>query len=536
MATPDGIAGAGEPDDFEENHGPTSDDVEITPGIGAYGMFRYMDYTTWHAIGEFVDNSIASWELHRSKLDRVDEAGSELEIRISLDPADGGELRIWDNAAGISETDYARAFKPAERPTDLTSLARYGMGMKTAACWFSDHWRVSSSALGEPVERILEFDVAKIIDNDQKHLRPDKRRAEADEHWTEIVLWDLQHLPMGRSVGKIKDYLSQMYRRFLTDGVSIYWNDEPLKHQPRPVLVAPYHKDGPLGRKRTWQRTFDLKLPHGELVSGRACLFEVGKQSEAGLHLFWHRRLIKGNLEDFYRPNEIFQFAGSFRVQRLLVELDLDEFNPTVDKTDFTWNKNGSSERDLLLALKHELSKQSMPFLDQADNHRARDLDSGTQKAAAKAAREIAETIARKAPEELTRQVLRAEDPSEQELPRRAGAKVEETVTLDLEVNGTKWHVDIELSNRIKDRNQLLQITEQPSAGVKGSRRLGIRLSLSNPFTIRFAVDSRSIALLVRMAAGLALAEIAAREAGATGQGTVRRNLNELMLNVLADS
>jgi len=367
-------------------------------------------------------------------------------------------------------------------------------------------------------------------------LHPEKRKAKADEHWTEVVLWDLQHLPARRSVGKIKDYLSQMYRRFLTDGVSIYWNDVPLSHKPRSVLVAPYHKDGPSGRKRTWERTFDLKLPRGEIVSGKACLFEVGKQAEAGLHLFWHRRLIKGNLEDFYRPNEIFQFAGSYRVQRLLVELDLDQFSPTVDKTDFTWNTNGSSERDLLLALKKELSKQSMPFLDQADNHRARDLDNGTQRAATKAAKEIAETLASKAAEELTRQVLRADDPAEQELPRRVGAKGEETVQLDLEVNRTKWHIDIELSNRIMDRNQLLQITEQPSAGAKGSRRLGIRLSLINPFTVRYAVDPRSIALLVRMAAGLALAEIVAREAGATGQGTVRRNLNELMLNVLADS
>jgi hypothetical protein len=520
----------------DEDDSRTADEVEITPGVGAYGMFRYMDYTTWHAIGEFVDNSIASWELHRSKLARADGADSALEIRISLDPTDGGELRIWDNAAGISEVDYARAFKPAERPTDLTSLARYGMGMKTAACWFSDHWRVSSSALGEPVERILEFDVARIIDDDQKWLRPGRRKAAANTHWTEVVLWDLQHLPMGRSVGKIKEYLSQMYRRFLTDGVSIYWNDELLKHKPRPVLVAPYHKDGPSGRKRTWARTFDLTLPHGEVVPGKACLFEVGKQSEAGLHLFWHRRLIKGNLEDFYRPTEIFSFAGSFRVQRLLVELDLDAFSPTVDKTDFIWKKDGSTERELLLALKRELGRQSMPFLDQADNHRARDLDSGTQKAAAKAAKAIAETLTSKAADELTRQVLRPDDPPDEGLPRRVGVRPEETVQLDLEVNGTKWHIDIELSNRIQDRNKLLQITEQSRAGAKGSRKLGIRLSLIHPFTIRHAVDSRSVSLLVRVAAGLALAEIVAREAGATGQGTVRRNLNELMLNVLADS
>jgi hypothetical protein len=168
--------------------------VEIRPGVGALGMFKFMGYTPWYAIGEFVDNSVASWQQHAKALEKAGGGRHSLRIRINLDPTDGGELRVWDDAAGIAASDFLRAFKPAERPPDQNYLSRYGMGMKTAACWFSDHWRVSSTALGEAVERTVEFDIPELIQLGRERIEAVSRPAPPDEHWTELVLWELNQM------------------------------------------------------------------------------------------------------------------------------------------------------------------------------------------------------------------------------------------------------------------------------------------------------------------------------------------------------
>jgi hypothetical protein len=36
--------------------------VDITPGVGVYAMFRSFNYKPWLALGEFLDNSISSYQ------------------------------------------------------------------------------------------------------------------------------------------------------------------------------------------------------------------------------------------------------------------------------------------------------------------------------------------------------------------------------------------------------------------------------------------------------------------------------------------
>lgn len=510
-------------------------EIEIRPGIGTLEMFRYMDYKPWYAIGEFVDNSIASWQQHRRALQKADGKDFVLEIRIELDQSDSGELRIWDNAAGISTKDYARAFRPADRPPDQSHLARYGMGMKTAACWFSDKWSVTTTALGEDVERTLRFDIPRIVKSGIERLEPTMKRADPNDHWTELVLRDLNSVPVKRTVGKIKDYLGQMYRRFLASGeVAIYWNNDPVKYQERSVLIAPHHSETNGSKKHRWEKEFELSLPKGEKVRGRSLLFERGEQAAAGLHLFWRQRLIKGSLESKYSPPEIFGQGNTFRQQRLLVELDLDAFSPTVDKTDFVWGNKNSTEAELLQALKRELDRAPLKMLDQAENFRANKPDKDTKKAAKVAAEKTAQAISDRAGEEITDQVNRT-PPKDDSLPLPIAAPLVGESTLDLVVGGAKWRIAIELSDDGVHRSRLLEISEKPSVQSNGTRRLGIRVALHNPFVVQFASDDRSVAVLLRLLAALALAEVTARSAGVKSAGEIRRNFNDLVTNVLAE-
>jgi len=93
-------------------------------------------------MAEFVDNALESFMRHREELQRVNGAKYRLVVAIEYDPRDGGRITIRDNAAGIYESEYTRAFRPAEIPLDRSGLAEFGMGMKSAACWFVRDWTV----------------------------------------------------------------------------------------------------------------------------------------------------------------------------------------------------------------------------------------------------------------------------------------------------------------------------------------------------------------------------------------------------------
>ena len=71
--------------------------------------------------------------------------------------------QIRDNAAGISRSAYSRAFRPAALPPDRSGLAEFGMGMKSAACWFAPRWTVRTAALGEGVARTIRLDAMSSI-------------------------------------------------------------------------------------------------------------------------------------------------------------------------------------------------------------------------------------------------------------------------------------------------------------------------------------------------------------------------------------
>src|SRR5207245_1485734 len=102
------------------------------------------------------------------------------------DATGSGRIVIRDNAAGIDTTNYQRAFRTADPPPDTKGLAQFGVGMKSAACWFAQKWTVRTTALGEEIERSIEFDVKTIVDNQLERLKPKTRRVPRNSHYTEI--------------------------------------------------------------------------------------------------------------------------------------------------------------------------------------------------------------------------------------------------------------------------------------------------------------------------------------------------------------
>src|SRR5262249_23224132 len=127
--------------------------VNIRPGVSVLSILRHLNYRPWFALAEFVDNAIQSYQQNLNELKRISGAGFALRVHIEFDSASDGRIVVRDNAAGIAQRDFARAFRPAAIPPDRTGLGEFGMGMKSAACWFAPDWYVRTSALGEPTEK-----------------------------------------------------------------------------------------------------------------------------------------------------------------------------------------------------------------------------------------------------------------------------------------------------------------------------------------------------------------------------------------------
>ena len=136
--------------------------VSIRPQVTMLSVLKYVEYEIWFALAEFIDNAIDSYLKNEALIKSIEGPSFRLQIKIEINEFEN-KITIRDNAAGIAESDYSRAFRTAEIPPDNSGLSEFGMGMKSAACWFSDKWRVTSTAIGEHSEKKVFFDLKEIF-------------------------------------------------------------------------------------------------------------------------------------------------------------------------------------------------------------------------------------------------------------------------------------------------------------------------------------------------------------------------------------
>ncbi|MFC2026409.1 ATP-binding protein [Chloroflexota bacterium] len=518
--------------------------VNIQPDVGILSVLRHLNYRPWFALAEFVDNSLQSFIEHRDELERVDGAGTKLHVEITIDTSNNGVITIRDNAAGIYTHEYERAFRPAEPPPDISGLSEFGIGMKSAACWFCPKFTVRSSALGENVERTVMFDIEDIVDRKSKTLPIRVTTVPSEHHYTEVVLANLHRPPLGRTIGKIKEHLESIYRVFIREGIlTIRFRssgiDELLEYEEPEILVAP--PDEWLLERRNlpvdpinWRKEIKFDFGMGLTVSGFAGLRSKGSTSKAGFALFRRKRLIEGSGEDSYRPQSIFGASTTGVYQRLVGELQLEGFEISHTKDGFRWDDN---EEPFLELLREELNSTPIPLLDQARHasydaiHATEDKES-VYMAILDAVKDTADVLKESAAQVLEEQI-EAEPETEgppQSLPDTTQSW-NELFCLDLQ--GTQWEVAVEVTND-PAVGEWVSIFDSGSLGPRttrqGTRRLGVRLSIAHPFMTRFVgADLDRLKPFVRLAAAIGLAEITASEAGARLAGEVRRNVNQLL-------
>lgn len=509
-----------------------SDSIYIRPRVGMYTAFARLNYKPWFALAEFVDNSVQSFLARR---DSLAAAGHDGPLIIDID-LDDNELTITDRAGGIAWKDFPRAFSPAAPPDDPSGLSEFGLGMKAAACWFSRRWSVRTSALGEPLERTVQFDIPRISKEGLEDLPIETRPARESDHFTVVSMRDLRVRPHGRTLAKIKEHLSSIYRVLMHENVvklrvTSGGRTEDLRYEPPELLNAPYHRT-PKGAPLVWRKDFSVDF-HDRKVTGWAGIMKVGSHSKAGFSVFRRRRLIEGSVGETYKPQRIFGSPNSFASQRVIGELFVEGFDVTHTKDGIQWH---GYEDEVLEAIYQQLETPQLPLLDQAAGYRARKtadtlgLDFGA---------EAVNSTANALPAATAQAVMVAQPISEDvppvslEMPPAPPSAVlqEREVSLQVERDGKPWHVLLQL---VRDASKPFFVASTETR--EGVDTLLVQVNLDHEFSVAYINDNEAaLQPLLRLIAAFALGEKLARNSGVRNASAIRANANELLRGFVPD-
>jgi Histidine kinase-, DNA gyrase B-, and HSP90-like ATPase len=150
------------PSDAENAEPNRSLIADFDIGPSSIMAYRRLNYTLWYALAEFIDNTTQSRDNYSDVIDPVlKDEGSPLRIDINYNPTERS-ITLIDNSIGMSYDRLVAGLKIAHPTVDTCGRSRYGMGMKTAACWIGKDWHVrtcawqsSSSRSGKTVNLVV---------------------------------------------------------------------------------------------------------------------------------------------------------------------------------------------------------------------------------------------------------------------------------------------------------------------------------------------------------------------------------------------
>jgi hypothetical protein len=246
------------------------------------------------------------------------------------------------------------------------------------------------------------------------------------------------------------------------------------------------------------------------------------KRSYTALNLFWHKRLILGNVGENHRPVELFGAGNSFETGRLCVELYLDEYEPTVDKMGFKFQDNEATLEEIIDALKISASQ----ILRQAREYREPKVDIEELPPDVGPIIMVPGTTVVVDPVKPTATdpypAPKADAPSGVAIPR-------EVTKVALVIDGVAWEIVVRLGLG-PGENIFVNIEEKRSESIDDPQQLFVTLGMEHPFVVNYWTDDRSVQkFIIIMASAIGFGEIAARRAGAKFPSYVRNNIDQFL-------
>lgn len=335
--------------------------------------YKRLAYRIWFALAEFVDNSTQAYLNNQKVLDIVyEEEQRNLSVHIYYHKGTNIKddfFEIIDNSMGMSFEELEKAFQIGLPPNDNSGRSRYGLGMKTASFWLGDEWTITTKKLGEAKEYSITLNIETIADGNLALDIQDKD-AEINEHYTIIKVSNLRRRFKGMTIGKIKSYLSSIYRFDVSsDMLDLFWNDEKLGWSGYSDDDFVKNSEG-----QPYKRDFEFEID-GKNVTGWAGVLSNGSRSKGGFALVQGNRVIQSP-PNGYKPETIFgeQEGGINNLvnQRLVGELFLEGFEVSHTKDNILWEGTQMDDLDdAILEQIGDLRKVANEFRKNAVDERA---------------------------------------------------------------------------------------------------------------------------------------------------------------------
>jgi hypothetical protein len=263
------------------------EETDFNVGPRAIDAYSRLSYTMWHALAEFIDNSTQSRKNYESIIDEVlKQEGTPLIVEINHNRLTR-EITIRDNSIGMTKSDLIEALRLAQPTKDSKGRSKYGLGMKTAACWIGRRWSVVTCEWGSSEEWTAEVDVDGIAHHGKKiPLR--RKDVDSSEHYTKIIISELHRNIQKRTEETIRSYLGSMYRIDIqSEKLKIYYNNEEVG--------APDHYEmdtDPEGKPM--RRDILPREIGGKKIKGWIGILKKGGRKYGGFSLFQNDRQIQG--------------------------------------------------------------------------------------------------------------------------------------------------------------------------------------------------------------------------------------------------
>jgi hypothetical protein len=321
-------------------------ETDLAIGPRAIDAYSRLSYTMWYALAEFIDNSTQSRANYDAIIDDVlKQEGTPLVVEINHNRLTK-EISIRDNSIGMTRDDLVEALRVAYPTKDSKGRSKYGMGMKTAACWIGRQWKVVTCEWGSGEEWTADVDV-RAVAYQSKKIPLTGRSVSRNEHYTKIVISDLHRNIQKRTEETIRYYLGSMYRFDIKAGrlKIVYNNEEVLPPDDYDLDTDPTGKP------------MRIQLPpfaiNGKTVTGWVAVLRKGGRKFGGFSLFQNGRQIQG-FPNAWKPRSIFggfddEGANNLVAQRLTGVIDLDGFEVSHTKDAILFEGDEEEELEAFL-------------------------------------------------------------------------------------------------------------------------------------------------------------------------------------------
>ena len=500
--------------------------VDITPEVSVYATYKRLSYTPWYAIAEFVDNSTQNYFDHKDDLRRVFEKEGTKYLFVDIEyDEESKQLTIVDNANGMDYSELQRAVSLDKPPNNNGGRSEFGMGLKTAACWFGSKWSIETTRLGNREKYYVEVDVNHLVSDKDKFVKVQQSEADPEKHFTKIVLKGLYKPIKGRTSGKIKDLLGSIYREDIrNEEILIKWNTETVSFEEHPILLENNNDES----KTSWKKNLDFDVYCDYLeknlnVHGWVGIRDPGSPKKAGLALLRRGRVILGGPDQNYKPEEIFGQGNTFRSQRLVGELHMDNWPVTQAKDSFDWS--GGLEEDFISALRKEIRE----YITKAENYRSspKIVTNNDMKIASEETKKVFsnKSFARaieyevKFPEPKKTEIQEKQD-NQKILAVSKGPEV-----YKLKISDGEWIFNLHWQDSLSDAHWMS--VQYPQDNISE-----IYLNTSHPFFSKYSKERGYLELIEKFAMSMALAERLSRansNNGCIGPSDFRNYMNRVL-------